>query len=730
MADCSNYISADDLKTGKQAIQHIEHVAKSKDANGADALTVTDTIGTETVTDRTLKGIKADGDAVVEETRQNLIPLSRQYMTLADAQADIANIPEGSTTYVRSSDDDALAVEYMNVAGTLQPTGRKMLSYDAVKNLLPLNDTTIFQNDDSGEFEFGYGFTVVLLDKNKDIVYGMKSKTIKWFLNSQFTNIESDTITVAGVLLETKNIPSTDEKEALTQYANNTKILDPNEFEFGYGFTVVLLDKNKDIVYGMKSKTIKWFLNSQFTNIESDTITVAGVLLETKNIPSTDEKEALTQYANNTKILDPNEFEFNPDQIRIVDKDNNVLLDFVEYNNKKKNWDEAWEITQQIKPQETNPLCPWSEPDSNGKYQVSVMDISTHQQIQVTSGTSNETNPRPDVLDRIVWQSDRADPPPGGLFYAQLPDFTPHAYIARKKIVGWGHSFINNGAFLNRLRALTGLPTYNFGLSGQTSDAIAARQGGDPAHYAPVGGTIPASGAVTLTPSVPGPCRSLAAPVALKCNLAGVDGTFTWDGTSAVFTRETAGDAVPVSVQVPLFVYPITTVNVSGSIPSGTQFDLHDECINIFWIGRNNLSETDLIMQNLDAMVKYVKPIGEKILILAEFNSSSEPTGSSGYNQMVELNHRYQDKYPDFYCGIGNIDIRQNFINHANPASSGDMEDVAAGLTPRSLRYDPLHPSQQITGNGGSLTPELALDYGANVNATFTRDVLNNKGWL
>lgn len=58
------------------------------------------------------------------------------------------------------------------------------------------------------------------------------------------------------------------------------------------------------------------------------------------------------------------------------------------------------------------------------------------------------------------------------------------------------------------------------------------------------------------------------------------------------------------------------------------------------------------------------------------------------------------------------------------------MEDVAAGLTPRSLRYDPLHPSQQINGNGGSLTPELALDYGANVNATFTRDVLNNKGWL
>ncbi|MGF0713659.1 SGNH/GDSL hydrolase family protein [Klebsiella pneumoniae] len=59
---------------------------------------------------------------------QNLIPLSRQYMTLAAAQADIANIPVGSTTYYRSPDDSALAVEVINNAGTLVATGRKMPS--------------------------------------------------------------------------------------------------------------------------------------------------------------------------------------------------------------------------------------------------------------------------------------------------------------------------------------------------------------------------------------------------------------------------------------------------------------------------------------------------------------------------------------------------------------------------------------------------------------------------
>ena len=76
--------------------------------------------------------IAEDGAAIVEETRQNLIPLSRQYMTLADAQADIANIPDGSTTYYRSPDDSALAIEVINNGGTLEATGRHMPSQAAV----------------------------------------------------------------------------------------------------------------------------------------------------------------------------------------------------------------------------------------------------------------------------------------------------------------------------------------------------------------------------------------------------------------------------------------------------------------------------------------------------------------------------------------------------------------------------------------------------------------------
>ncbi|HHR5682324.1 TPA: hypothetical protein ACS62Z_001678, partial [Klebsiella pneumoniae] len=114
-----NAVPSTDIRDSVYAGAMLDKVVTSTD------LTYTDRLGGEHYT---VDGMKAEGDKVVEETRQNLIPLSRQYMTLADAQADIANIPEGSTTYVRSSDDSALAFEVMNVDGTLQPTGRQMPS--------------------------------------------------------------------------------------------------------------------------------------------------------------------------------------------------------------------------------------------------------------------------------------------------------------------------------------------------------------------------------------------------------------------------------------------------------------------------------------------------------------------------------------------------------------------------------------------------------------------------
>lgn len=58
----------------------------------------------------------------------------REFPTLAAAQADAdaGNIPTGSTTYVSSTDDTTLAIEYINNGGTLKATGRVMPSQYAL----------------------------------------------------------------------------------------------------------------------------------------------------------------------------------------------------------------------------------------------------------------------------------------------------------------------------------------------------------------------------------------------------------------------------------------------------------------------------------------------------------------------------------------------------------------------------------------------------------------------
>lgn len=81
-----------------------------------------------------------DGVAVLQASQPGTAAVTgtiREFPTLAAAQADAdaGNIMVGSTAYYRSPDDSALAIEVMNVGGTLQPTGRKMPSQQAVDNI-------------------------------------------------------------------------------------------------------------------------------------------------------------------------------------------------------------------------------------------------------------------------------------------------------------------------------------------------------------------------------------------------------------------------------------------------------------------------------------------------------------------------------------------------------------------------------------------------------------------
>lgn len=100
----------------------------------------------------------------LQKFRQILVPLSRQYMTLSDAQADIANIPLGSSTYVRSSSGDSLADEYINNGGTLEATGRSMPSREYIDSIIRKNDI----NSPSVSIATKDGFSVCSFYVNED----------------------------------------------------------------------------------------------------------------------------------------------------------------------------------------------------------------------------------------------------------------------------------------------------------------------------------------------------------------------------------------------------------------------------------------------------------------------------------------------------------------------------------------------------------------------------------
>ncbi|EFO0091729.1 SGNH/GDSL hydrolase family protein [Escherichia coli] len=78
----------------------------------------------------------------------------REFPTLeaAQADADAGNIPTGSTAYYRNSGDSALAIEVINTAGTLTPTGRVIPSQEAINAVFDFISKFIVSGDVGNNF--------------------------------------------------------------------------------------------------------------------------------------------------------------------------------------------------------------------------------------------------------------------------------------------------------------------------------------------------------------------------------------------------------------------------------------------------------------------------------------------------------------------------------------------------------------------------------------------------
>lgn len=250
--------------------------------------------------------------------------------------------------------------------------------------------------------------------------------------------------------------------------------------------------------------------------------------------------------------------------------------------------------------------------------------------------------------------------------------------------IAFGDSMTADDAWLGAFAADTSLTVRDSGEAGQSSTEVAFRAGALAVAFTVAGNQIPASGAVNVTALSPSGDWRTGVSASVRWSergyLAGVLGTFYHQNVSfpAQFVRDKPGTAVSCPAGTPFLVAP--------GPKTGYGFE---RCPVSIWVGRNNVSSLATVQRDITALVaRFPSP---RKMILSVTNMSTEPSGSSGYNQVKAINDWLANTYPNFY-----VDVRKWLVNDAlrDMGLTPTSEDTAAvnqDLIPPTLMNDSTH---------------------------------------
>lgn len=247
-------------------------------------------------------------------------------------------------------------------------------------------------------------------------------------------------------------------------------------------------------------------------------------------------------------------------------------------------------------------------------------------------------------------------------------------------------------SYPDRLAAL-GVPTLNKGWAGRNSFSIASTWGAIPVPL-PAAVTIPAAGSVLLG-SLPWEVTLAPRPA----RLAGVDGTLTVASGSYSFTRSRPGTETSVPAVSPLLI--------TDELPT--------DRILIVEASRNNpvSQPSHVVIGHLQALInRYARAQRPRVLIMGEPMATTDSAADKAARQA--RNAALRAAFPASY-----IDAFEWLLTDAAATAAGvtlttqDRADIAAGVTPASLRSDTLHLNTA----------------GATAVARYLYDAMTAKGW-
>lgn len=268
------------------------------------------------------------------------------------------------------------------------------------------------------------------------------------------------------------------------------------------------------------------------------------------------------------------------------------------------------------------------------------------------------------------------------------------ALVPSQNVAGFGDSMLGDNGSIGRttlgmLAQALGVDVFLGGVPGQTSTEVALRQGGLDVRVNVAGNTIPAAAtAVAVTIPTPSGTWKTGSFWSFTGSIAGIPGTLTKDTANLwAFTRTTAGAAKTVSPETKF-------ISDQGVANAGR--------VQVFRAGKNNTTDATLVLRDYLAMTKGLSAAKKRYLALPVYNSTTEPSGSGGYNNVAAINTKLADTFgPDYYDLRGWI-IRNGLAVAGITPTSDDTTAMAEDRIPPSLMQDGTHLNKigrRIEGN-------------------------------
>lgn len=255
--------------------------------------------------------------------------------------------------------------------------------------------------------------------------------------------------------------------------------------------------------------------------------------------------------------------------------------------------------------------------------------------------------------------------------------------MASDDIVAWGDSFTSGAGASSAAASYTSVARSllyfrriaNMGVGGQSSTSIAARMNAIPTALMLQANIIPPSGSVQIAGRTTTPITNQG-PSSLRGTLCGIEGVLSAatgdEGKTYVysFARNHNGSTVDCP--------PMSVISFADPIE-------HQGDTAWLWLGRNGADPGRTVLDDVAAAVASLST--DRYLVGSLLPDAAE--GAAGLRVILAINADLERQFGKRY-----VDILGPLLAGGN-GSEGDQSDIQAGIPPRSLRSDSIHPNDR-----------------------------------